>query len=463
MSLTAIVWIILFVTLSLMTLQRSSWGFALYLLTFYAMPILWWWGDGFLTSITVRWNLIAALIFAIGVLLDSRPHRSISFTSEREVKLLVFYAINALLVHFLLASNVIRSWNGVDLILKQLGLFILLVASARDRTDLKIVIVSIILGSAYVGYEVVINDRGGLNHGRLEGMIITAAGDANLLAGLLALALPLAGWFIFTGRRLEKLAMIAMSVLVLETIIRCNSRGAFLALICGGIWLVVTSRSYVRRYALVGVALAVAAALFLAKDPEILSRFMTTFAPAEERDASAQSRIEYWQLGAKMIGDYPLGSGAEAAFKSARGLQYLRTIGESEIVAIHNGFLDIAASWGVQGFLLYLTTIWLAWRGVGVTMRRYREKNDVQSVFLGNCLQAALVIQLVACMFISSLDGEWFFWWIGIALIYRRVCSSETATAAEETAENDEAPVAPELDDPELDAPELDELEPDTP
>ena len=62
-----------------------------------------------------------------------------------------------------------------------------------------------------------------------------------------------------------------------------------------------------------------------------------------------------------MIGDHPLGAGGGAAFVSPLGISYLARIGIFVPRSVHNGYLDIAASWGIHGFLLYLGAIGTAW------------------------------------------------------------------------------------------------------
>ena len=120
MSLTAIIWLGLFGTFALLTFRRSSWGIPLYMLTLYMHPPQWWWGRGMLTSMGIRWNLLAALIFAVGVLLDERRKRrpeDSEVIPARVLKLLLLYAVSATVVHFLLVSDAaIQKVGGLGLL-----------------------------------------------------------------------------------------------------------------------------------------------------------------------------------------------------------------------------------------------------------------------------------------------------------------------------------------------------------
>ena len=197
------------------------------------------------------------------------------------------------------------------------------------------------------------------------------------------------------GRKLEKLLALFSCVLLVEVILRCVSRGGMLALLAAGIWPVLTARGRIRRYAIVGVVLAAAAAYSVTGEHDrekVIGRFVTIFAPEEERDASAESRLLFWERALKMLGDHPLGSGAEAAFNSRLGFSYIRDISNVPR-AIHNGYLDIATSWGVQGLALYLGAFLLAWLQVHRGVAAARAQHNDAAAFLGCCIQAALVLK----------------------------------------------------------------------
>ncbi|QGJ69201.1 Hypothetical protein PBC10988_8690 [Planctomycetales bacterium 10988] len=433
MNLTAICWLILFLGLSCMTFRRSSWGIALYLLTCFAHPPNWWWGAGFLMDLGIRWNLCAALIFAAGVALDAKKRWADSEgTAHWVFKFLAIYVINATIVHYLLASNIDRSFDRLTMLWKQVGLLLLMWLAMRSKFDFKVLLYSLIVGCCYIGFEAVVNGRGRFSGARLEGIGIPGAEEANYLAGLLGLAIPLAGGLLLIGSRNEKILSFCSLPLILEVILRCNSRGAFLSLLAGAGWMIGSAKGRIRSMAILGVGLGLVAALLMAKDERILERFVTTFSESEDRDKSADARLAYWSRALMMIGDYPLGSGAEAAFKSDRGVKYINDIGHYEYRAVHNGYLDIAASWGIQGILLFLGAIYITRRGLRQKLLEMNSVGYLKSGFLGVCIDAALIVQLSSCIFISSLDGEWFYWWMALALGYIRVNALEPIEVLQE-------------------------------
>ena len=421
MSLTALIWFGLFALLSMLAMLRPAWGVALFLMTFYASPHFWWWGDGVTGIIGNRANLIAALIFAVAVLVNgTSTAERLTQTQRNLLLILLVYALNATMVHLFFAANPPRSLNGMTMLWKQVGLLLLMVLSVRDSRDVEILIGSIITGTLYIGYEAVINDRGSITASRLEGIGAPGAAESNYLAGLMLLAVPLAGYWLFFGSWKLRLLAVPALVLIFEVILRCNSRGAFLATLAAGGWLLIAARGRARKYALYGVVLGLAAAFFMIGDQDIVDRFWTTFASGEERDHSAESRIDFWGAAVRMIAAHPVGSGAEAAFKSDLGAGYISAYHAGH-KAVHQGYLDIAASWGLQGLALYMGAIVISFVVADRRVREARRQGDDRTAFLGACIQSTLIGQLLSSMFISSLDGEWFFWTFALTTAYAKV------------------------------------------
>ncbi len=284
---------------------------------------------------------------------------------------------NAVAVHFLFASRPEHSWIFLDLMAKQTVVCIVLYYAIQSNADLRIFLLAIMFGCAFVGFQVVYGGQGYMVRGRLEGVSIPGASDANGLSGALSMGLPIAGFFLLQGRSIYiKLAAVGSAVLVLETLLRCNSRGAYLGCMAAGAWLV-WSTSGKSRVQAVGIAvLGIAAFLLQAKNEAIWDRLFSVTADAEVRDNSAKERLDYWEAGLKMVSRYPLGSGGEAAFMSPIGRTFIAHL-RDEYRAVHNGFIDIAASWGVQGLLLFLVPIVLSFvRSTGVKTTRFARRQS---------------------------------------------------------------------------------------
>ena len=399
--------------LVLLALRRPVYGFSLYLLTFFMFPQFWWWGRGLPD---LRWNLYAGLVLAVATLAHRAMTRSARRCPHRRV-LLLLLAINATLIHFILAPNRAISEDTYVLLLKFTALLVFVTMCIRDRADLRIAMWSMALGAAYIGYEVTINDRGSLSGGRLEGIGAAGVANANQLASLMATILPLTGALFLTGSRREKIGAFIVAPLILNVLLLCNSRGAFLATLAAGVIFVVCAlRGPAAKKAKQGLALGSLAIFLLLGDPDIINRFATVFVGGDERDSSAESRLVFWSAALEMIADHPLGAGGDG-FASAYGARYLA----GPARPIHNGYLTEAADWGLQGFalrmLLLASAIAIAWR----TLRVRKLLEDGDAVILGACLLTAMTAYLGTSVFGDYIDEEWGYWMIALIVVYERL------------------------------------------
>lgn len=424
MSLTAAIWILLFLFLAVRSLSQPIYGVCLYMLTFFAAPQFWWWGEGILLQITDRWNLIAALILAVSVLINYSNRPSVPAANGKAWRgcfaALFLFTVNAVVVHFGWAAEPDVSWTSCDLAIKQLFLAFLLYSAIQSKQDLLLCLAVIFVGCSIVGYQVVVNEAGSFTQGRLEGIGIPGTSNSNGVSMIMLTGICTGGYFFLSSKRFSfKVASALFAALNLDTVLRCNSRGAFLGLACAGVWMAVATRGKSRQHILCGLALGVAAVLLQAQDANIWSRFGTTFNSAEDRDGSASGRIEYWKASLKMIADYPLGSGGESAFKSQLGMSYITHIRQDEFRAVHNGYLDIAAGWGIQGTLLLGFSLASAFWGVWKVTRANSVIN-VDIALMGATIQAMFVSQLVTTIFLSRLDHEVFYWIVVLCAAYYR-------------------------------------------
>lgn len=424
MSVHAILWLVLFLLFGALTMRRSSWGIPMYLMTFYASPVLWWWG-GPLAAMGERWSLIAALVFLVAVLIDSRP-KPIGSTKYRSygMRLILLYAVNATFVHIVFASaDPEESWKWLDLLWKQTGLLYLMLKSIKDKRDFQIMCYTLLLGGTFLACEYYFFGAGSQHQGRLEGLPLPSGGSSNFVSPILTQSIIIGGCIVLFGTMRERIVGLFCCALLTETILQSLSRGGLLAIIVGAFWLVLTSKGRIR---LIGIGAIIAASLgglaIMGEEQraKVFGRFSSTFAEAEERDISAESRLVLWRATYDMVLDRPLGSGGNA-FKSDLGQSYVPGEWRGRFRASQNGFLDTAASWGVQGLALLLGALGLAWFNLRRCVRFNLQENNAATAFLGSCLDATLIVLLVSCIFISGLRGEWFFWWLAMALSFEAV------------------------------------------
>ena len=424
MSLTLIFWFVLFVGYGLAALFRPAYALPVYFLTFFAHPAWWWWGRAGGPEIFYgRWSFYAGMTLLLSLLIcGCLPQKEPNPMHRRVLIILALTIINAIFVHYTLAGQAPMAGAAdkpFKLVLKFSLLFVLTVAAIRNQRDYQIAIWALVLGAGYWGWEVWYNDRGVMRAGRLEGLGGPGATDANHMASVLVTILPLCGGMVFAGKYVAKFFAGAVAVLLTNTILLCNSRGAFLSVILSAVVLLTTARGKLRKKAFIGVALGSICAFMLMGDPEILERFMSTFAGSEERDTSASSRIMFWTAGFNMLGDWPFGAGGDG-FKRAGG-DYMH---KSQVAAgrsVHNGFINEMCEWGYQGFTLrmafLLTACWACYK----TMDYQRQPGgDENMAFFGSCTLAATAGFMGTCMFGDYFDNEWGYWMAAMCYAYAR-------------------------------------------
>ena len=433
MSFTAIVWLLSGVTLAVLSLKRPVWAVALYMQTFFAAPQNWWWGD---QVPTLRYALWAGNILLFAVVFYRATAGSDASTHKPSAphKLAILMVVNALVVHILLAVDRGISIEVFIELLKFTLLFYLIWYSINDRSDFRTALMSIAVGAFYIGYEVTINERGDFNGSRLEGVGAPGADASNSLADLMLICLPIISSLLIDGKKRHKFVAICAAPLVLNVLLLCNSRGAFLGLVGTGVTFLVIARGKTRKRALQAFALGSLALFLLLGDPKILDRFTTTFAGSEDRDNSAESRLLFWQAGAAQLNDYPLGAGG-GSFKFNIGIRYQRQVAGDDNVtdrALHQGYLTEATDWGIQGLLLKLAMFWLAFRAAFRTEEFCRQEGRVNDALTGLCIMTAAIGLSIHCFFGDFFASEWTYWIMALMVRYSELYKVPEVIAADE-------------------------------
>ena len=439
MSTTAIAWLISYCYLMLRGLSKPVFVLCAYLLTFYAGPQFWWWG-GPLVAAPVRWNLVTAISLVVISLVFRSDAVPLKSRDRWFMGLLLLYILNAWAVHNFLAVEPVRSYKEFDILWKGVGLAIVARLALHNLKDLNVALMAIMVLTFWVSYEVYFNGAGSMIHGRLEGLRFPGANASNGTAILVSMSLPIVGYF-FIVNPIPYARWIAFgfSPFILNVVLLCNSRGTYLGLAASGLILVLLARGKSRKHAILIALGGVAAFLFLARSEQIWERLFSINATSEERDGSAQSRINFTKAGIQMIADHPLGSGGGAAFYSPLGFSYIAPFGQPHPRAAHNGYVNIAAGWGVQGFLLLISAIFVSATSTVLSMLRLDPSRHEKTNFLGACILAAIFGQLVSTAFGDYLDGEWFLWLAAFGLAYSsaidRLLQAERETEIEESQE----------------------------
>jgi O-antigen ligase len=267
--------------------------------------------------------------------------------------------------------------------LKRSILFIIAVTSVQSVRQLK-QLAWVLVGSAgFVAFDLNMRYLGGSNEANTVGY---AGMDNNCLAISMLTCLGVAVFLgLYTRPWWEKALAFGSALLIGHTVLLTFSRGGMLGLIVAGVAAVVVAPKRPRYLLAIGAAIMLALTL---AGPEVRARFMTSLAGEEERDFSAQSRVELWMDCVTIMKKYPwFGAGPDHF-----GI-VVQEFGWPEGKEAHSLWLQMGAEIGVPGalflLLFYVTAIVRLWPlarpGAGTDAERWTAN--------------------AACMVVTSLAG----------------------------------------------------------
>ncbi len=355
MSATALIWLFSAACLLLLSFRRPVWAIALYMLTFFAAPQNWWWGD---EIPQLRYALWAGVILLVSTIIyraqspDDEGHRW-----TRVHKAAIVMAVNATLVHLLIAVDPVISLDTYVELLKYCLLFYLIWIGIRDKRDFRTAIMAIALGGLYIGWEITINERGDFSGSRLEGVGAPGADTANSLANLMLTCLPLISSLLVMGSARDKIvahfggaarAQCPPPLQQPRRVSRTHGHRNRVSGHCPGQDAETALKSLASGQLSRCISCSATRRSWIASPPPSSA--------AKSGTIPLESRFVFWQAGARMLNDYPLGAGG-GAFKFNLGRRYQASIVGAQNAqdrSLHNGYLTEATDWGIQGLAIKL-------------------------------------------------------------------------------------------------------------
>jgi O-antigen ligase len=227
-------------------------------------------------------------------------------------------------------------------------------------------------------------------------------GDSNNFAITALVCLPVAFYLMLEGsilwRRLFSAGCLAVTLVAVTL---GASRGGFLGLLAGFLYLVLRSRRRMRNLILVS-ALVIPAVLLLPTSP--LHRFLH---PTWIDTASVESRTVAWDGGLRMIAAHPLFGVGLGNFKPLV-TQYEKSDIKVQSIA-HNTYIEVGAELGLPALLVFLALLVSSFRHLE-KVRRQAKRSEVRLVeFVALAMEGQLVAYCGAAFFLSA-QYEKFFW-----------------------------------------------------
>lgn len=398
-------------------------------------PIIYWWAQ---PIPDLRWSFLSAIILIIGCVLHSNQLNNISLASIGAARWLVAFLVLSLIISFF-AVDYDRSFARCYDFFRYVVVVYLMVKCLNTEYQLKRTVLLILLCGFFLGYQAYTTPRRG---GRLEGVGIPDAFDANGFALLLGTMIPLGLPALMSKDKLLMYSLPVSMVFMLNAIVLCNSRGSTLAVFVAVLSILWFTNITKLRIKMLFLGLLGACVFLYLADPVFLERFQTLKTSAEEDRGSG--RLDVWKHGYKMVHDYPMGTGGD-------GFQILspyyipeNMLTKKGVKAAHNTYLLIVVEQGYFGLVIYmgfLLHLFLLLKKGRKTVVLNEGKSAIEqgqgNLFLYTltiALEGCLIGHMVGCIFTGRLYYEYIYILGGLSISsYYVIRKKYSETTAEQT------------------------------
>jgi O-antigen ligase len=371
-----------------------------------------WWARPF-SGLGLRYSFILAIMTAAGTLLHRSNLRYGARLLCRQENYLVIFLLLVWLSVFIAGDISVRYVRIDHPSIKLTKIFIfsfLMTHIITERRKLDGLFWVLVLASLILGLQAWDTPRRAFSSGRLEGVGGADFTEANYFSAFMATMLPIIGIQFFRCRNfIGKILCAVSAAFTANAVVLCRSRGAFLGIAIGVLTALTYAPERYRKKILVCLILGMLGGLYVVDD-QFLGRITTITNSEENRDKSAQSRLDIWQGGLRMVIDHPLGVGAGNWYENIGN--YIPTYGKMDS---HNTFVKCIAELGIQGVIIFVAIIIIAYRSLGWFKRkRAPAQEHDELVLMSFALKVSLTILLTCCITMTLLYAE--FLWLLLCL-----------------------------------------------
>jgi O-antigen ligase len=311
---------------------------------------------------------------------------------------------------------------------KNIALMCLVAVSMRNVNDARRFVATQAVGASLYAFVTITKFRTD-ETGRLGELFYY---DANDVAMVLVSTLPLLLYVaVTTPRWRTKLATFIGVGFVMLAVMRAGSRGGFLALIAVTIFLLFKFGGVKgwKRFTFVGV---LAGAFLVTATDATWKQLNSMLNPNDDYNMTEETgRKAVWTRGIGYMMQRPLLGVGVACFPQAEGR--LSELGQERAAtgrglkwsAAHNSFIQIGAELGFPGLVSFLALLFIAFRTLARTRRRFLGPSPEHSYVRSLCdaLTAVLVSYCVAGFFLSQAYGGYIYLTLGIIIGLDKVTS----------------------------------------
>lgn len=328
----------------------------------------------------------------------------------KEVNLALLFGLAALL-SIPLAINPAEAWETcIDLLIKVLLIFIVMVNVVRNERRLNLLLLLALAVSAYLSIKVIQDYQLGVfTLGNLENNNLRVAGrirglfeNSNDLAMHLVTMTPIAIGLALTMRGvIRKVVLLAAAALMSIAVILTFSRGGFLGLIASSIVLVIKLGR--RHKTATTAAVVFGIILFLVVAPGSYSgRLSTIFDSTADLTGSSSQRTQILKRSVLVALRYPL-------FGVGIGNFHYKSVQE---LVTHNAYTQVAAEMGIPALIVYIMFLLHPIRRLRkIEQQSYSQRHNNKFYYLSVGLQASLVGYMVSSFF-GAVAYQWYVYYL---------------------------------------------------
>jgi putative inorganic carbon (HCO3(-)) transporter len=255
--------------------------------------------------------------------------------------------------------------------------------------------------------------------------------DANDLATFLVTAMPLAAYFLLTGRRaVDRILAVGALAILTVAFARTGSRGGFIALVAVVIF-------FVTRYSAISLGRRVSAAVLIAvillgTASDRYWQQMAIIASDDDYNRTEETgRLQIWSRGVGYMMRHPLLGVGPNNFQTAEGT--LSPLAERQQFGVgvrwnapHNTYIEVGAETGLVGLLLFVAMI----ASTFAALRRSRLRDPGadprdRRTQLAQVLTASLIGFVVGAFFLTLAYAEMLYTLIALAIGLQKVAAAQ--------------------------------------
>lgn len=308
-----------------------------------------------MSKMGIRYSFTLALVTMVGICINMKKLRyGDSVLIKQEYLLLLFLLL--VLIFSILKPETVGRYSTVDspsVKLLKVAIFLLMMTHVvTDKQKLDGLFWTMIIASLILGLQSYNMPRSAFVQGRLEGIGGADFGDSNRFGGFMAGMLFIIGVQFLNSGKAGKLLCFVAGGFTANAVVLTRSRGALLG-IAGGMLAAAIFAPKKYRIKLILAMVLAGIGVFSLTDERAVERIGTITAEEEERDSSAQSRLEIWHGGMKMLLDNPLFGVGPGNFYQNIGKYQPKHPGRDA----HNTFVRCGGELGLPGITLFVLII----------------------------------------------------------------------------------------------------------